>query len=54
MGANVVQGDTISTLEWKLLTKLLQDAESKLSEEDKTQLINEINKKGKKLVLISK
>ncbi len=48
VGANVVQGDTISTLEWKLLTKLLQDAESKLSEEDKTQLFNEINKKGKK------
>ena len=47
VGANVVQGDTISTLEWELLTKLLQDAESKLSEDDKTQLFNEINKKGK-------
>lgn len=47
IGADVHQSDTVTTLEWKLLTKLLQDAESKLSQEDKDKLFNEINKKGK-------
>lgn len=47
VGAKVVQSASVSDLEWELLKKLLQDAESKLSQEDKTKLFDEINKKGK-------